>query len=124
MLIPMASKSPEQRFLKLMVKSKGCWLWRGAVAGKYGSFWYNGRSVPAHRMSMYMWEDYELDNPSVVHHKCANRLCVNPAHLQITDHDNNLAEMMGRRQYMLTIQRLQRDIEDLQEELRNIREQK
>lgn len=68
-----------------------CWVW---IAGKdrdgYGRFYYKRRSYMAHRAS---WEihggkvesypEQELD------HLCANRACVNPAHLEVVSHLEN-----------------------------------
>lgn len=49
----------------------------------------------------------------VVHHKCANRLCLNPEHLQAVTADQNTAEMMARKKY-------ERRIAALEYELRRI----
>src|SRR5574341_701009 len=73
-----------------------CWIWIGAVSDNgYGKI---GRrkglkytSEYAHRMS------YELTygpilgpRNSVVNHICSNRLCVNPAHLELVEQAQNV----------------------------------
>lgn len=68
----------------------GCWFWEGYQrggnrhwdqGGAYGGFWYKGRHVYAHRFS---YEHFCGPIPPewVLHHRCLNRLCVNPFHLE------------------------------------------
>jgi len=67
---------------KYVVLANGCWQWQRAITSRgYGSVGYQGRIWSAHRLS------YELHKGHVpagceVHHKCHNRLCVNPEHLE------------------------------------------
>lgn len=59
----------------------GCWTWVGGVTGSgYGAFNRNGRTVSSHRYA-YEREHGAIPQGHQVHHLCANRLCVNPAHL-------------------------------------------
>lgn len=62
-----------------------CWTWTGSrTLASYGQFGFakkGGRSTYAHRLS------YELAIGCIpeghqIHHRCKNRLCVNPAHLE------------------------------------------
>lgn len=59
----------------------GCWLWTAAMLPNgYGAVSINGTTYGAHRA---MFE--HLHGPIghlVVHHKCHNRRCVNPDHLE------------------------------------------
>jgi hypothetical protein len=69
--------------------STQCWEWQRNTAGGYGSRWHNGTNRPAHRVA---WERANGPIPEgmQIHHKCNNRLCVNPDHLEpLTrfDHD-------------------------------------
>lgn len=61
----------------------GCWLWNGALSKKgYGHIKRNRKSIPAHR---YFWEQRNgpIPDPKMdVHHKCLNKRCVNPDHLE------------------------------------------
>ena len=44
---------------------------------------------------------------SVVHHACANRLCVRPEHLQAVTHHENVAEMLERKALLARIASLE-----------------
>lgn len=67
----------------------GCWLWTGGLNAKgYGVFWDGGKNRSAHRLS------YELANGPApdglaLDHKCRQRSCVNPSHLEpVTNLEN------------------------------------
>ena len=67
-----------------------CWNWMGSNTGNgYGLIWRDGRNVVAHRASYELWREqvpvgFELD------HLCENKKCVNPDHLEIVTHSENL----------------------------------
>lgn len=68
-----------------------CWNWTGGDSGKgYGTFSYEGRTVRAYR-----WIYTAAYGPDAAHgldidHKCRNRRCVNPAHLEAVPHRVNV----------------------------------
>jgi len=111
------SRDLVERFLKKVNKSEeenGCWLWVGSASGNYGKFKYQGRTVYAHRMSYALFKG-EPEPNTVVHHKCANRLCVNPSHLTTTTHHENIAEGLSRSELLRRIEKLEAAIQKLQE---------
>ena len=94
----------EIRFWPKVDKSSsldGCWLWTGAKSPLgYGKFYLPDGTTQAHRFS------WTLVNGPVPHgmyicHHCDNPPCVNPNHLFIGDHYDNMADMSikGRSQH-------------------------
>ena len=98
---PTRYKSPEDRFLSRVAKAEphDCWLWRGCLsADGYGSLEIDGKSVLAHRFA------YELANGAVgsglcVCHHCDTPACVNPAHLFVGTHTDNMRDEVRKGRY-------------------------
>jgi hypothetical protein len=72
--------------------NSGCWLWCGTISGDgYGSLFYAGRSHRAHRVA---WAEEHGEDPGDGHvmHSCDTPLCVNPDHLKLGTHQENMAD--------------------------------
>lgn len=70
-----------QRFVDQRGDSE-CWPWTKAPHKHgHGVFWYRNVSYPAYRVA-YLLNGGEIEPGQVVDHKCRNRICVNPSHLQ------------------------------------------
>lgn len=88
----------EKRFwTKVEIGSaNACWLWTaGKNAHGYGRISVGRKAVLAHRFA------YELTYGKVpadmhVRHACDNPSCVNPAHLSIGTHQENMKDMVVR----------------------------
>lgn len=89
--------TPAGRFEPLYTPEpmSGCWLWLGAANERdYGLFWLDGKSVRAHRAS---WKIHKGEPGSLhVLHRCDNTFCVNPEHLFLGTHQNNMDDMKSK----------------------------
>lgn len=86
------------RFWSKVKKSGGCWEWTGGTDERgYGRLWGDdqNRSLKAHRVSWELANGPIPDGMHVLHH-CDNPPCVNPAHLWLGTHDDNMADMVAK----------------------------
>lgn len=69
----------------------GCLLWTGTVNGPggYGVVSIGGRVYSTHRVA-YTVANGEIPPLAVIDHICFNRQCVNPEHLRVAGHYQNL----------------------------------
>ena len=81
------------RFWDKVEKTDSCWLWTGCKQDGYGRQTINGKQYIATRISY--WMHYRKD-PGVldVGHECHNRPCVNPDHLLLETHQENMKHMV------------------------------
>jgi hypothetical protein len=114
--------SIEELLDKWLDKTGDCWLWTGDTWKGYGKTAYKGKKWMAHRLS-YTFYVEEIDPTTVIHHKCANRTCCNPDHLQAVSHIDNVAEMMGRTAYKKEIKQLKQENAKLRAAVKKLEKQ-
>jgi hypothetical protein len=76
--------------------NSGCWLWLGATSPSgYGNIYAFGSSLRAHRAS---WVIFRGAIPAGMHvlHKCDTPSCVNPDHLFLGSHADNMADKVRK----------------------------
>lgn len=80
-----------------------CWVWQGNYWKNYGSFYCQGSSGFAHRISYRMFRG-EIPYGFIIDHICENRKCVNPVHLRaVTLSQNNLLHHRRRDKRTLSL---------------------
>ena len=68
----------------------GCWVWQGSKNSKgYALAWKDGRTVSAYRW-FYEQANGPIGDGLEIDHRCRNRLCVNPGHLEAVTHAVNM----------------------------------
>jgi hypothetical protein len=73
-----------------------CWLWLSTIHDSgYGLLWRNGKHVRAHRVS---YEHFVGPIPEGLHvcHRCDVPCCVNPDHLFLGTHCDNMRDMASK----------------------------
>jgi hypothetical protein len=89
----------DERFFKKATRNKTteCLEWKNKKNKfNYGVVRHNGRPMLAHRVAyMISHPDENIDNLHVLH-KCDNPSCINPDHLFIGTHADNMADMQSK----------------------------
>ena len=77
------------------VPEAGCWIWMGGIGGNgYGKGWSPSwrPAIEAHRLAFLAYVG-AIPNGKHVCHKCDTPLCVNPDHLFLGTHLENMRDM-------------------------------
>lgn len=81
----------DSRFWDKVTKTDTCWLWNASKnSDGYGNFWNGSSIVRAHKYSWLLANNIIPEN-HVIRHKCKNKHCINPEHLETgTQKENSL----------------------------------
>lgn len=99
------------------VTESGCWIWTASVhGGGYGLFHTGlqrrkGKMEYAHRVSYELYNGVDPLEEEVCH-KCDVTSCVNPSHLFLGSHKDNMEDMMEKGRYIANTQRIDIDGQD------------
>lgn len=78
---------------KIFYSPDGCWYWTGAVYMQgYGVLTHEQRHLKAHRVAYELYKGKIHSGLFVCHH-CDNKLCLNPDHLFLGTHLDNMLDM-------------------------------
>jgi hypothetical protein len=85
------------RFLQYADRGPGCWTWNGTVAvAGYGVLSFNKKIIYAHRLAWKMYRGV-IPPGMYVCHTCDNRVCVNPMHLFLGTHLDNMRDKITKK---------------------------
>lgn len=95
---------PEKKLWLYVDKTapNGCWVWTGFKdKDGYGKIRVGKTSIGAHRVSYELANGPIPDGLLVLHaNECNNPSCVNPAHLRLGDHDENMRDRVEAGHYL------------------------
>ena len=90
------SKTNEEMFFRKTRENGGCLEWIGATNNNgYGVTRHNKSVMLAHRAS-YLISKGDIPSGMCVCHKCDNPICVNPEHLFLGSHEDNMEDMRAK----------------------------
>lgn len=80
---------------KVIKKENGCLEWNGSKRNLYGRIGYKGKILSCHRLS-WEWQNGEIPKGLQICHKCDNPSCVNPDHLFLGSHTENMRDCFNK----------------------------
>lgn len=92
------TKKQEERFWKKVQKTDSCWLWMGSKnsgVSPHGRVRIDGKNRLTHHISFLLANGYlpAFDGKVMaLCHNCGNASCVNPEHLYIGTHKENMQD--------------------------------
>ncbi len=76
---------------KIEIQESGCWEWQAQVKDTgYGIFYDGKHQVRAHRYAYEHFNNVSVPEGLEIDHLCRNRKCVNPEHMEIVTHQENV----------------------------------
>lgn len=97
------AKHPFELFdARYTVSENGCWEWTGTI-GNHGYGWFYSNYSGCHWQSLAHRASWEMHNGSIgnldVLHKCDNTKCVNPDHLFLGTHADNMQDCSAKNRF-------------------------
>lgn len=96
----MFSANVINRFWSKVDKTGHCWEWTSSKHNKgYGQLSVNGSTKTAHRMSWMIHNNSDIPSDMCVCHSCDNPSCVNPDHLFLGSHADNVNDKVSKNRH-------------------------
>jgi len=90
------SEGYKEKFYSNVQKTDSCWVYSKSIEGSgYGYICVNGKTIGAHRFS-YLIHYGKIPHKMFVCHSCDNPSCVNPKHLFLGSHKDNMQDMVKK----------------------------
>jgi hypothetical protein len=86
-----------ERYTSKEKTSLGCIEWVASTRSGYGAIKHQGRVHSAHCVAWIIANQKQVPFGFVIAHKCDNRICVNPDHLECVTAQKNNADLHARR---------------------------
>lgn len=91
----------KKRFLakiKTPLTDEACWEWAGSKSGsnKYGYIMLGSKNTRAHRIMLHWTSAFDLKSKLEAAHKCDVPSCVNPNHLFLATHSENIKDCASK----------------------------
>lgn len=81
---------------KVIQQPNGCWEWKGSFyQNGYGAVSYQNKPCKAHRLTYILFNGPIAEGLQVCH-KCDNKKCVNPSHLFLGTHQDNMDDCVNK----------------------------
>lgn len=75
----------------------GCWNWKRTLnSSGYPNIRVKGKTVSVARVMAWIFKGFPLGSKLMIRHKCDNRKCVNPDHLEWGTNQDNMNDMKQR----------------------------
>lgn len=87
----------KESILAECTKHGDCLLWPSLKPNGYGYIGFRGRARYAHQASYILHHERDIPAGYEIDHTCGNRACVNPAHLELVTHIENMTRAREKR---------------------------
>ncbi len=87
------------RFFDKVIKPEdphACWLWTGSAVNGYGDIWVDGKKRRATQVSWSLFHNLPFPDGMEACHSCDNPPCVNPKHIWVGTHQQNMADSKSK----------------------------
>ena len=97
---PPNKRSDVFRFIS-MKGDEDCWLWTGGLVGRDSRpyFSVDGKKLLAYRIVYELITGETLVTGEMIRHKCDNKICCNPKHMEKGGHIQNMQDMKERQRH-------------------------